>query len=686
MPAKSAVKLGKQIPGAGVALEFVDEETITSQGGEWAAYLAKKLTNKDDVHLLKEPLEVLTPLFLEDWRGVAEKRAMTFLFDTYERTGDFLDAWLRDILKGKYGDVPSNFLWVIAGREELDRNWWAEYENVMVRLPLEPFSEEETRQYLARKGVTDDRTIAVMLNLSGHLPLLIATLAERSPNHPNEVGDPSGTAVERFLHWETDPQRRQIALDAALPRCLNRDVIAQLRPDDGADDLFARLKQKPFVRERTDGWAYHEVVRTQMLRYKRLDTPQGWAELHGRLAEYYDTLRNNLQLDTEKCQRDPTWQSHTLNVLYHRLCQSPPRYLPTALNEFLAALKNQRQFAEQWAEVMAQADKDTNAAEIQRWGEQLVEGLKAYNEDRYEVTVAMFSTLVEHPDIDPQWQPIARGWRGQTYRFMNRYEEALQDFQQAIALDPQYAWAIASRGETYRFMNRYEEALQDFQQAITIDPQYAGAIAYRGETYQAMNRYEEALQDFQQAIALDPQYAGAIAYRGVTYGFMNRYEEALQDFQQAIAIDPKSAGAIARRGETYLLIRRYQDALVDFNRAVELDSEEDWCLYNRAITYQALGQVEAAKTDLAQAMRLAQATYEKDSSNYQNTFNLALYSLAAGENEHAKHFYRDALRRNAPAPRIQAALRDLEAFLTVFPHHPLARQAHQVLQKALQRC
>ena len=484
--AKSAVKLGRRVPGAGIAFDFVDEEAFATQTGEWTAYLAKKLTNKDEVHLLKEPMEVLTPLFLEDWGKVAEKTEVTLMFDTYEQTGEFLDEWLRDVLQGRYGNVPPNILLVVAGREELDRNRWAEYEGVIVRLPLEPFSEEDARQYLVRKGVTDDRTTEVILNLSGRFPLLLAMLAEGSPNDPDQVGDPSGTAVERFLKWETDPKRRQVALDAALPRCLNQDVIAQLRTEDGADDLFEWLKQKPFVRDRTDGWAYHEVVRTQMLRYKRLTSPQGWADLHGKLADYYDTQRNALQLDAEKCQRDTTWQAHTLNLLYHRLCQTPQKRLPIALNEFLAALKNQRKFAEQWAETIAQAGKDTSAAEIQRWGEQLVEGLKAYNENQYTIAIDMFAALLNSNLLEIKWRTVAINWRGYTYHQNNQNLKALEDLNEAVELAPEEAEYWVDRGNAYNAMQAYEKSLADVNQAIQLKPDFGRAIASRGQTYRAM--------------------------------------------------------------------------------------------------------------------------------------------------------------------------------------------------------
>ncbi|RZM74685.1 tetratricopeptide repeat protein [Leptolyngbya iicbica] len=886
--AKTAVKLGRQVPGAGVAFDLVDEEAVATQAGEWATFVAKKLGNKDEVHLIRDPVAVLTPLFLQDWGRVASQVDVVLIFDTYERTGEFLDDWLRDVLQGSYGEVPINFLWVMAGREELNRNRWATYEGIMIRLPLEPFSEAEAQQYLASKGVTDPGTVAMILNLSGCLPLLVATLAEGTPDHPDQVGDASDTAVARFLKWESDPQRRQVALDAALPRSLNQDIIAQLRPDDGADELFVWLKQKPFVRERTDGWAYHDVVRAQMLRHKRLTSPQSWAYLHGKLADYYQAQCGALALEENDRYTDLTWQVHQLNGMYHRLCQAPQKQLPIVLNEFLVALKNKRTFAERWADVMVQAGKDSEMTAIEYWGHQLAGGLKAYSKDRYDKTLAMFTALINCREIAPQWQPIAFGWRGKTYRLMElyenalddfnraieldpeyqwamterslthwitgsyekalqdsnraiqlnpeydwaianrgktyqlmkryekalqdftrvieldskfelvlaergktyqlmkRYEEALQDFTRAIELNPEYQWAIAQRGQTYRYMERYEEALQDFTRAIELNPEYQWAIAHRGQTYRLMARYEESLQDFTRAIELNPEYQWAIAQRGQTYRYMERYEdalqdftrvielvpkydwaiaqrgqtyqlmeryeealqdftraielvpkydwaiahrgqtyqlmerydEALQDFTRAIELVPKYDWAIAHRGKTYQLMERYDEALQDFTRAIELDPKYDWaianccltyllsgqyheaiencnlaleldsknphCLLIRGTVYKVLQQLEFAEADFSAAIQLTQAEYEKDPSDGHNIFPLALCHLAAGNEEQAKRYYRDALHCQASRQSIQDAIQDLKTFLKIFPDHRLARQARQVLQKALQ--
>ena len=72
--------------------------------------------------------------------------------------------------------------------------------------------------------------------------------------------------------------------------------------------------------------------------------------------------------------------------------------------------------------------------------------------------------------------------RGQTYRLMGRYDEALTDFTHVLELDPQDQWAIASRGETYRLMGRFDEALADFNLAIELWPEAAWIVAERQES------------------------------------------------------------------------------------------------------------------------------------------------------------------------------------------------------------
>ncbi|QKQ72357.1 AAA family ATPase [Nostoc sp. TCL240-02] len=482
---KTGVHLARRVPVGGAVFDIVDEDALANQAGEWASYIAKKITNKDEVQLVKEPKEVLTPLFLQDISKIADKTPLILFFDTSERTGEFLDNWLREIFENQHGKVSANILIIIAGRQELDKNDWASYEELIVRLPLEPFTEEEARQYLTRKGITDNRIIEEIVNVSGNLPLLMEMLADAHPNDPNQVIEPSSSAVKSFLRWIDDPKRRQMALDAAIPRCLNRDVIAKLRSEEEADELFNWLKETSFLKEHINGWVYHDVVKTQMLCHKRLSSPQGWADIHGKLAEYYDSLRNDLQLEEDNKQRDPSWQSHTLNVLYHKLCQSPQRNLFIALNEFLALLKNQPTFAQQYAKIMLQAGKDGDSTEVKYWGKQLANLLKAYEEKRYEDAVykhALVYLVLKQPDkaetcLQPaiklareHCQKDAKDWHN-TFN-LALYCLAAQYTQQA---DYFYRYALL-KGASSEFISEAIQYLNDF---LTVLPNHIQATSIR---------------------------------------------------------------------------------------------------------------------------------------------------------------------------------------------------------------
>jgi tetratricopeptide (TPR) repeat protein/energy-coupling factor transporter ATP-binding protein EcfA2 len=220
--------------------------------------------------------------------------------------------------------------------------------------------------------------------------------------------------------------------------------------------------------------------------------------------------------------------------------------------------------------------------------------------ERYEEALTDYNRAIE---LDGEYKRAITG-RGETYQLMECYEEALTDYNRAIELDGEYKRAITGRGETYQLMECYEEALTDYNRAIELDGEYKRAIASRGETYQLMERYEEALADYNRAIELDGEYTWAIAGRGLTYRLMERYEEALADYNRLIELDGEYKWVIASRGLTYRLMERYEEALADYNRAIELDDEYKWAIASRGETYQLMECYEEALTDYNRAIEL----------------------------------------------------------------------------------
>jgi len=191
--------------------------------------------------------------------------------------------------------------------------------------------------------------------------------------------------------------------------------------------------------------------------------------------------------------------------------------------------------------------------------------------------------------------------RGILYYNQQKYKLALDDYNKAIELNPNYALAYYNRGNLYRRQQKYKLALDDYNQAIKINPNDAEAYNNRGNLYYDQQKYELALADYNQAIKINSDFAGAYYNRGNLYKDLQKYDLALSDYSKAIDINPNFAEAYNNRGNLYKNLQKYELALSDYNQAIRINPNFALAYANRGILYAILGQSEKAKIDLQQA-------------------------------------------------------------------------------------
>ncbi len=602
---KGLVTGARQIPGLGVVVGMFDENTLAAQGGEWLAFVAKKLTNKDDVRLVKSPVEELTPLFLQGLHSISNKHSIVLCFDAYERTNSYLDKWLREVLVGEqYGRTPDKLLLIIAGQQELNRTDWDVFRPEVIRQPLQPFTEQESRDFLKHKGITEASLVTEMLELSHRLPLLLNTLAVQAPTSSTGVVDRAEDIVDRYLRWIEDPQQRKLVLDAALARSVNQDVIATLTTPDQADALFDWLVKQPFVSKKTKTWCYESLMREMMVRHKRQRTVLEWVTLHEKLAQLYQQLCDIQGLDAKISQYNLTWQTYQLEKLYHQLCQAPQKFLQSALLEFLAAFKRQPLTAHLWADTIQQAGEETGFDELIQWGEQMVRGLAAYDQDTPADAIALFTVLLKQKDLEPEWQANVFRWRGNLYGRTKQYADALADLNEAIRLAPQTAESYRDRGLVYLLDGQYAQALSDLAQAIELNPEDAKASAYQGIIYAAQANCRRAIENFTQALKSQPNFQAVLVSRAAAYRDVEDYPAALADLDRALELVPGDLSAIAERGKLYQAMERPEDALLDLNQGLTQNPDNVSLLFHRGIVFQQLEQYDQALADFKRVLEL----------------------------------------------------------------------------------
>ncbi|MDX3228032.1 tetratricopeptide repeat protein [Streptomyces sp. ME19-01-6] len=622
------------IPGIGALTGAVDPAQLAQGADRLRAALSARFRNQQDVQLLLDPLQALTPLLVAEMSKVAAAAPWTVLFfDTYERTGPLLDPWLHTLLTSeRYGKLPENAVVVLSGQGPLDPSRWADLSDVVEDLPLEPFTELEARQLLAARGVTDEQVVRDVLRLSGRLPVLVSTLAENA-EHPGGVGDPSATAVERFLKWERDPARRSAALAGALPRLLNEDVF-QAVVADGAAELFAWVRSLPFVSRRAGRAQYHDVVRAQMIRLQRSGSPQRWSAGHARLAGAFAQWREAAAAGLEPAglwKHEP-WRAPRLEESYHLLCARPSVALPDVLRDGIDACDAGPAVARRWARTLAEAGEDTDSDLLREWGR---DTLAALADDR-RLGIEVLGLLLARAELDEAGRVAALVVRGWHRRSVEEHEAGLADFRQALALDPGHVrahfgsvvmyramghieqalealdradrldpnptWIPRERAETYRQAGRREEALAEFDRVVEASPADSFALAGRGQIRAELGMERAALDDLDRAIGLYPEYVWALLRRARLRSRLGDVAGALDDLDRAEAVAPDARSVVGERGRVYHFAGRYEEAIEQYDRALVLDPGYAWALGSRAMTHEALGRRTEALADLERAV------------------------------------------------------------------------------------
>ncbi len=604
---KTSASVGADfLPGGNAMKKYLPVDAMANAAGEYSNYLFKKFNNKDDVELMLYPLKVLTPLWLEDLYDAADKKNGVLFFDTYEAANPALDKWLYDLLHAKYGEFPDNIILSIGGRDMLDPARWNTLRAFTEKIPLEPFTEEEAKNYLAERGITHPKAVKDILSISGRLPVYLSLLAENDPASPDDISDPNEKIVERFLKHIKDPLQRKLALEAALPQKLDKDIIACLLPPEAdANALFDWLKSRPFVQKRGGHWAYHPIVRDTMLRHQREISPMDWESIHLKLADWYEQRAKRLQTEGDRViwMEDEAWRLLQIGKYFHQLCSNYKQYIPTLMQDVaLLFYKNPWHDLIPFTVLLSEVEKIMG---IDEWGtlintcvaaliadkrEGILDFLKKINQTNwvenpkhqsylffaqgvYEKDKTIEINCYDHAiQLNPQ-DANAFNNRGNLLDDLDRKEEALSDYNKAIELNPQYANAFYNRGNLLKNLDRKEEALSDYNKAIELNPKDATAYNNRGILLENLDRKEEALSDYNKAIELNPQDANAFNNRGILLENLDRKEEALSDYNKAIQLNPKDATAYNNRGILLVDLDRKEDALNDYNQVVKLNPE-----------------------------------------------------------------------------------------------------------------
>ena len=160
-------------------------------------------------------------------------------------------------------------------------------------------------------------------------------------------------------------------------------------------------------------------------------------------------------------------------------------------------------------------------------------------------------------------------------------QQAIVYFQQAIAIDPNYAPAFAGLSNTYALMPGYmlapaaeymPKAREAAVRALQTDdelPEAHVALALILENYDW--DWNSAEKEYRRAIELNPNYATAHHWYAEFLTWQGRFDEALRESESARRLDPLSLIIAADRGAILYFARQYDRSIEQFQNVLEMD-------------------------------------------------------------------------------------------------------------------
>jgi TolB-like protein/DNA-binding winged helix-turn-helix (wHTH) protein/Tfp pilus assembly protein PilF len=200
------------------------------------------------------------------------------------------------------------------------------------------------------------------------------------------------------------------------------------------------------------------------------------------------------------------------------------------------------------------------------------------------------------------------------HRTNNELQKSLEQFNEAIALDPKFAGAYAGKAIAYNLLGDYDEipgsqagssAEAAARRALELDPSLAAAhAALAFALWKYSWDWKTAEAEFQKSLTLNPNNAHTHHIYGVLLACRGDFAGAEEHMRKALALDPLSMIIRTNIGWFHYFQKDYPKAEEAYLEVLKLDPGFLPARQKLWITYAVEGKTEQATTELENLMRL----------------------------------------------------------------------------------
>jgi len=249
-------------------------------------------------------------------------------------------------------------------------------------------------------------------------------------------------------------------------------------------------------------------------------------------------------------------------------------------------------------------------------------------------------------------RPAVRYAAAFTHFRSGRYEDARQELDRAIALQPTSEDAMRLLGRVLMRLGRVDEGMQQFNKALSIRPNSVPLHTDMGLALYNASRYKEALEAFERAVAIAPNSSATLTQAGAASQAMGDNARALSYYEKATAIQPR-AETFSSMGTIYYGQGEFHKAANAYEAALLIRPLGSITHRNLGDAYLRLGRKDDARRAYLQAVTRAEAEVAVSPGDARVLARLAVHQAKAGDDAAARRTLAQAEKLSAEDGQVQ---------------------------------